>query len=137
VVAKELGKPATVTLLVNGTKVAQGRVPKTIPATISIVARQPDSDAWLAGFALAIGAALAMRLVFAGVNAVTVSLWIVVPDAACPWATGRLPPAARALGRQRQRLSRLAQFGPSPVGLLHQSQEPAITPKRGGPVPRR
>jgi len=96
VVAKELGKPATVTLLVNGTKVAQGRVPKTIPATISIVARQPDSDAWLAGFALAIGAALAMRLVFAGVNAVTVSLWIVVPDAAWPWATGRLPPAANS-----------------------------------------
>jgi hypothetical protein len=33
---KELGKAATVTMTVNGTKVAEGQVPKTIPATIGI-----------------------------------------------------------------------------------------------------
>jgi hypothetical protein len=33
---KELGKAAVVTLTANGTKVAAGQVPKTIPATISI-----------------------------------------------------------------------------------------------------
>jgi arylsulfatase len=33
---KELGKAAVVTLTANGTKVAEGKVPKTIPATISI-----------------------------------------------------------------------------------------------------
>ena len=33
---KELGKPAIVTLTVNGKKVAEGQVPRTIPATISI-----------------------------------------------------------------------------------------------------
>jgi hypothetical protein len=33
---KELGKAAVVTMSVNGTKVADGQVPRTIPATISI-----------------------------------------------------------------------------------------------------
>src|SRR5262249_15079904 len=33
---KELGKGATVTLSANGKKIAEGQVPKTIPATISI-----------------------------------------------------------------------------------------------------
>ena len=33
---KELGKAAVVTMTVNGTKVAEGQVPKTIPATIGI-----------------------------------------------------------------------------------------------------
>ena len=33
---KELGKAAKVTLSVNGTKVAEGQVPKTIPATMGI-----------------------------------------------------------------------------------------------------
>ena len=33
---KELGKAAFVTMTVNGKKVAQGQVPRTIPATISI-----------------------------------------------------------------------------------------------------
>jgi arylsulfatase A-like enzyme len=33
---KELGKAAVVTMSVNGTKVAEGQVPRTIPATISI-----------------------------------------------------------------------------------------------------
>ena len=33
---KELGKGAVVTMTVNGTKVAEGQVPKTIPATIGI-----------------------------------------------------------------------------------------------------
>ena len=33
---KEFGKAATVTMSVNGTKVAEGQVPKTIPATIGI-----------------------------------------------------------------------------------------------------
>jgi arylsulfatase len=33
---KELGKAATVTMTVNGTKVAEGQVPRTIPATIGI-----------------------------------------------------------------------------------------------------
>jgi arylsulfatase A-like enzyme len=33
---KELGKAATVTMTVNGTKVAEGQVPKTIPTTIGI-----------------------------------------------------------------------------------------------------
>jgi arylsulfatase len=33
---KEFGKAATVTMSVNGTKVAEGEVPKTIPATIGI-----------------------------------------------------------------------------------------------------
>jgi len=33
----EIGKPAKVTLLVNGAKVAEGQVPRTIPATVSIV----------------------------------------------------------------------------------------------------
>jgi hypothetical protein len=33
---QELGKPATVTMTVNGAKVAEGDVPRTIPATISI-----------------------------------------------------------------------------------------------------
>jgi hypothetical protein len=32
----ELGKPATVTMTVNGVKVAEGQLPRTIPATISI-----------------------------------------------------------------------------------------------------
>lgn len=34
--AGEVGKGATVTMSVNGTKVAEGRLPKTIPAQISI-----------------------------------------------------------------------------------------------------
>jgi len=34
--ADELGKPANVTLTVNGTKVAEGQLPKTIPAQLSI-----------------------------------------------------------------------------------------------------
>jgi arylsulfatase A-like enzyme len=34
--AKELGKAAVVTLSANGNKIAEGRVPKTIPSTISI-----------------------------------------------------------------------------------------------------
>jgi arylsulfatase len=33
---KELGKAAVVTMTVNGKKVAQGQLPKTIPATMSI-----------------------------------------------------------------------------------------------------
>ena len=33
---KELGKAATVTMTVNGTKVAEDQVPRTIPATIGI-----------------------------------------------------------------------------------------------------
>src|SRR5262245_65008400 len=33
---KEVGKPAVVSLFVNGGKVGEGRLPRTIPATLSI-----------------------------------------------------------------------------------------------------